>query len=97
MRWGGGGYLGDVRRESDKGCSGIDCSAGIFKFEGFITKGETIETDFPISTTSNGKPCNFARKVIFIVSPEKCLSTVFAIFVRISEVERKYFVIDQLQ
>ena len=90
------GYLGDVGGESDERGAGIDCGAGVFQFEGFLTEGETIETDFPVSTASNGEPGDFTGIVVFIVSTEHSLSTIIRVLVVITKIERKHFVINQL-
>lgn len=61
-----------------------------------MTEGETIETNFPVSTSSDGEPSDFTGIMSLIVSTENSLSTIIGVLVRITEIERKYFVVNQL-
>jgi hypothetical protein len=93
---GGGRYFGDVGGESDERGSGIDCGAGVLQFKGFLAEGEAVKTDFPVPTSSDREPSDFAGIMILVVSTKHGFSTIVRVLVRIAEIERKYFVINQL-
>jgi hypothetical protein len=87
-------YLCDVRGKGDERSSSVDGGTGIFKFKSLFTECKAIKTDFPVTTSSNGKPSNVTSIMIFVISTKDCLTAVFRVLVCITKIERKYFIVN---
>jgi hypothetical protein len=91
-----GGYLGEIRGKSDERSAGIDGGAGILQLECLLAKGETFKGDFPVASSTDGKPSDLAGIMIFIVPSKHSFATIIFILVCVAKVKSKHLVVNQL-